>query len=189
MSTIKITGVETVDALADRVAGVDARLLARTTNKAMDKERTAVRRAMAQASGAPYGRVVRVTRTKPASAGDLSYAINSEDEPTSLADYRPRETRKGVTAAPWRVRRTFGGSFMMGGRWQDRITLNLGGQVYVREGKARFPIVKLWGPILPREMVREGGEPLTAWGRGVRRLAEDFLIADMLQQLQGSLRR
>lgn len=175
MTTIKIIGIETIDALAGRVEGADAKLLARATNREMNREKTAVRRAMVRASGAPYSRVMRGTKTFPATPGSLEYSIVSEDEPTSLADYSARETRAGVTAAPWRVRRTFGGSFMMGGRMQERVTLDLGGHVYMRTGKERFPIVKMWGPILPREMLREDGAPLQAWHDGVGRLQERVL--------------
>jgi hypothetical protein len=32
---------------------------------------------------------------------------------------------------------------------------SLGGQVFRREGRERLPIVKLWGPSIPRELLRD----------------------------------
>ena len=43
-------------------------------------------------------------------------------------------------------RRVFPGTF---------IVQSLGGQVFRRAGRARLPIVKLWGPSIPREMLRD----------------------------------
>ena len=35
------------------------------------------------------------------------------------------------------------------------IVEKLGGQAFRRAGRARLPIVKLWGPSMPREMLRD----------------------------------
>ena len=51
-----------------------------------------------------------------------------------------------MSANPRGVRRLFPHTF---------IVPSLGGQVFVREGKGRLPIRKLWGPSLPKELVRD----------------------------------
>ena len=67
----------------------------------------------------------------------------------ALAEFHARQTRRGVSAAPWGLRRVFPHTF---------IVEKLGGQVFRREGGARLPIRKLWGPSLPIELVR-GASP------------------------------
>ncbi|HSI42121.1 MAG TPA: hypothetical protein VLA00_16375 [Xanthobacteraceae bacterium] len=176
MSTIKITGTETVDALARQVEGADARLLAQSLNRAMQPTRTKVRRALAGYTGAPYGRVSRVVTSKNATTGRLSYKIEAEDGWLPLSAFGAREVRSGTSAAPYKVRRTFEGAFMQGGPIGARVAApGLNGQVFVRETDARLPIKKLWGPNIAREMVRPDEAPLEAWREDVGRLQEKIL--------------
>ena len=51
-----------------------------------------------------------------------------------LAEFHARQTRRGVSAAPWGQRRVFPHTF---------IVEQLGGPVFKREGNARLPIRKL----------------------------------------------
>ena len=64
----------------------------------------------------------------------------------SLKEFGARQTAKGVSAAPWGKRRVFPHAF---------IAPTLGGHVFIREGRSRLPIRKLWGPAIPREMVKD----------------------------------
>jgi hypothetical protein len=54
----------------------------------------------------------------------------------SLKEVRARQTSKGVSAAPLAKRRVFPHTF---------IAQSMGGHVFERKGKSRFPIHKLWG--------------------------------------------
>lgn len=184
MSTVRVDGIASIDALAGRVEGADARLLARALNREMDKERTGIRRSITSVTGAPYSRVVRVTKTRRATPGGLAYTVTATDEFLPLSAFRAREVRSGVTAAPWGERRLFFGAFMKGGRLQERIAVpKLGGNVFAREGAARLPIVKLWGPSIPREMTREGGDPIETWRQGVGRLQER-IVREVKRQIE-----
>lgn len=180
---LKVERITEVGRLADQVEGADGRLLAQSLNREMSKERTAIRRSIAGATGAPYGRVAAVVRSKSASSRGLSYRIEATDEFLPLAAFGAREVRKGVSASPWKVRRVFPGAFMKGGAPGARVEASaLGGQVYRRTGKARLPIVKLWGPNIPREMTREDGAPIAIWHTVVANLPAR-LVAEIKRRL------
>lgn len=68
--------------------------------------------------------------------------------------FSPRETRAGVSAAPWNKRGIWAHSFIKGGKFPNRVPLKMNGQVFWRLGKSRSPIAKVKsGLYIPREMV------------------------------------
>jgi hypothetical protein len=77
---------------------------------------------------------------------DLNYEINSVGGFLSLKSFDARQVRAGVSARPWGRRRTFRSAFVIP---------RFGGEVFRRTTRARFPIVKLWGPAMPQELVRD----------------------------------
>jgi hypothetical protein len=87
-----------------------------------------------------------VTRTYPASALNLRYEIAVTGAPISLSEFDARQGRAGVSAAPWGKRRLFAHTFMVG---------SLNDQVFMRTSHNRLPIRKLWGPSLPKELVKD----------------------------------
>jgi hypothetical protein len=100
------------------------------------------------ATAASFGRIGRVrsyAKRAPASRRRLPRLI-ARDGYTSLKEFGAVQRLKGVSAAPWRKRRVFPHTFIVG---------SLGGHVYERTSKARLPIRKLWGPAIPAEMVRD----------------------------------
>lgn len=130
-----------------RKAGVETRPAeARAINHTGDKTRTRVIRALVKQMGTTYGVVNkalgRPIRANPAS---LAYVIRVKGPALSLKEFKARPTRKGVSAAPWGTRRVFPHSF---------IAPSMGGHVFVRTSRARFPVKKLWGPAVPNELVR-----------------------------------
>lgn len=171
-----VKNVPSLERFAEKLKGADNRVLAQSLNREMQKERTVIRRSIADVTGAPYGRIVSVVRDQKATAGNLDYAIRSEDEFLPLSAFGAREVRSGVTAAPWKVRRVFPGAFMRGGHRGARTDApSLNGQVFAREGKGRLPIRKLWGPAIPREMTRDDGAPVGTWRRAVAELPPRIL--------------
>ncbi|MFK8251963.1 hypothetical protein [Ancylobacter terrae] len=168
MATVRITGAESVGRLAVRVEGADAKLLAQTLNRFMAPTVTTVRRELATYTGAGYGRVSQVVTPRKASATVLTFQVDAKDGWMSLKEFKPREVRSGTSASPWAKRRLFTGAFMMGGRIGNRVPIpSLGGHVFVRAGKGRLPLHKLFGPNLAREMVRHDGAPLIAWQQDI----------------------
>ena len=121
-------------------------------SKALDavgnKTFTQVKRAVATQTGLPYGRVGKVISRKQAmGSGGGTFVITARDTAVSLKEFGPRKTARGISAAPWAKRRVFPHTF-----------IGPGGHVFVREGKGRLPIKKLWGPIIPKEMVKDQAE-------------------------------
>ena len=140
--------VPVADAYAQ--AGIAAPIaIARALNWTGNKARTQVARTLARDTGVGYGVIRKALRTTPASPAKLTYEIGVSGAHIPLAEFHARQTRRGVSAAPWGQRRVFPHTFIVG---------QLGGQVFKREGRARLPIRKLWGPSLPIELVR-GASP------------------------------
>lgn len=141
-------GIARITAAVEKLEGSRARsALRRAVNHTGDKTFTVVRRVLAKEMGLTQADLVKrgLTRQK-ASEATLSYAIVGRGGFIPLKDFKARQGRRGVSAAPWGVRRMFKSTF---------IVRSAGGNVFKRVGKKRLPIEKLWGPAIPREMVRE----------------------------------
>lgn len=107
--------------------------------------RTRVVRTLAIQMGLPQGTVRQGLTTVPA-VRNLIYELGSTGGYMSLKSFDARQVRAGVSARPWGRRKIFRGTFMVP---------RFGGQVFRRTTRARFPIVKLWGPAMPVELVRD----------------------------------
>lgn len=163
------------------LSGDGLRILAQSLNREGRKSRVALQRATAKAVGTSYGRVGRVMRTIMASSGDPSFEVMARDRFMPLADFGPRETRKGVSAAPWGVRRVFPSTFTKGGRFPRRVPApGLNGQVFSRVGAGRTPLEMHWGPAIPVEMVK--GDPLAGWLASSDRIAAK-VVAELQRRL------
>ena len=122
--------------------------IAKAIDEVGKKTTTQVARATAYQAGVGYGRVKAAITTKQAmGSGSGTYSIIARDVTLSLKEFGPRQTKKGVSAAPWRKRRVFPHTFF-----------GPGGHVFVRVGKSRLPIHKLFGPAIPKEMVKDQAE-------------------------------
>jgi hypothetical protein len=121
-------------------------IISRVLNHVGGTARTKVKSTLAKQMGLPAGTVDARLITKRAYPGNQTFEITAVGRPIPLADFDARQTRRGVSARPWGARRMFPGTF---------IVSSLGGQVFRRTGRARLPIVKLWGPSIPREMLRD----------------------------------
>ena len=135
--------------LATKLASVGKNIgsaLARALNHTGDKARTQVARALVKQTGVKYGAVRKVLSTRLASRSTLVYRIIGAGGYISLKEFDARQTSKGVSAAPWGKRRVFPHTF---------IVASLGGHVFERKGHQRLPIRKLWGPAIPKEMLKD----------------------------------
>jgi hypothetical protein len=121
-------------------------IISRVLNHVGGTARTKVKSTLAKQMGLPAGTVDARLITKRAYPGNQSFEITAGGRPIRLADFDARQTKRGVSARPWGQRRVFPGTF---------IVETLGGQVFRRAGRARLPIIKLWGPSIPREMLRD----------------------------------
>lgn len=120
----------------------------RAIDEVGNKTKTIVIRSVAKQAGVKYGKAKGVINARQAmGAGGGQYEIVARDVTLSLKEFGPRATKKGVSAAPWGKRRVFPHTF-----------LGPNGHVFVRLGKARLPIKKLFGPNIPKEMVKDETE-------------------------------
>lgn len=143
-------------------------------------------RALSDQTGLPKSTGKRAVTRKVdrASPGSLTYTIHGRGGEISLRYFKPRETRKGVTASPWNKRTLFPSTFMKAGWWPTRVGKpNWNRQVFERlttsgygternavTGKierkgTKFKKVKS-GVFIPHEMVR--GQVAQAWTNGGR---------------------
>lgn len=135
--------------LATKLASIGKNIapaLVRAVNHTGDKARTQVVRALVKQTGTKYGAVRKVLSTRLASSSRLVYRIIGSGGYMSLKEFGARQTSKGVSAAPWGKRRVFPHTF---------IVPSLGGHVFERRGRQRLPIRKLWGPAIPKEMLKD----------------------------------
>jgi len=122
--------------------------VAKAIDEVGNKTKTQVTRAVAKQAGVKYGKAKGVIVSRQAmGVGNGEYQIVARDVTLSLKEFSPKQGKKGVSARPWAKRRVFPHTF-----------LGPGGHVYVRQGAARLPIKKLWGPNIPKEMVKDEAE-------------------------------
>jgi hypothetical protein len=120
-------------------------IVTRALNHVGDIARTQVKRELAKQTGLTVTVVDKSMRTVRAIPARHSYELVATGKPIPLREFAARQTRRGVSARPWGKSRVFPGTF---------VVRALSGHVFRRVGRARLPIVKLWGPSLPRELLR-----------------------------------
>lgn len=169
-----------------RVAGKAApAAMAAGLNATGMKTRTQMRRALVGQSGLKYNVMVRAIRSKPATPGNLRFEIKSAGGNIRLKYFKPRETKAGVTAVPWNKRILYGGAFIKGGRFPNRVGLRIGkGNVYERVGAGRFPLrVKRSDLYIPDEMVT--GASRAAFEQTTARDLQDQTVRALYAILSG----
>lgn len=114
-------------------------------------------RALAKQTGLKPGVTRRALRAQKASMTSLSFELHGKGGDISLKYFGARETRAGVSAAPFGKRRVFAGRFMKGGKFPNRKVLKLGGHAFKPMwGERRWgrPFTReKSGVIIPNEMV------------------------------------
>ncbi|MBZ0230305.1 MAG: hypothetical protein K8F58_17895 [Bauldia sp.] len=128
---------------AERLAGPRALQVMRETLRASgDKTRTQVRRALKDQTGVKaYGTITRYTRSY-VHEGGLAYSVEGVGRGLPIDYFPVRVTGRGVSASPWRVVHNFKRSFANGG-------------YFARLGPSRFPIRRLYGPSIAKEIVKD----------------------------------
>jgi hypothetical protein len=151
IDTKEIANVERVF----REAGPKAPIvIARALNRTGDMTVTQVVRALTEQTGLKRKTIVKAVKKKRARVGALRYELKSRGGNVALKYFGARETRRGVSAAPWNARKVFPGTFMRGGRFPARVALKMGGHAFARTGASRLPIAKQKsGLFIPNEMV------------------------------------
>ena len=144
------------------------RAFSRALNSEGNKVRTQVRRALRQQTGAKAALISSETRTIRSSFANLSYTIEARGDYLGLSHFSPRQFGYGVRAKPWGRWQRFESAFLLG---------SLGNNAFVRKSKARFPIKKMFGPSIPKELVQDAT-------RAAFETAQPNVLAEATRQLQ-----
>lgn len=128
----------------------------RAVNRAGDMSRTQVRQKLARQTGLKRPTIVKAVKVSRSTPQTLVYKMTAHGGDVSLKYFGARETRAGVSAAPFGKRTVFASTFMRAGWWPNRVAKpSWNGQVFKRAGAAKLPIEKQKsGVIIPNEMVQ-----------------------------------
>lgn len=158
--TVQWQNLDVLAELVNRAAakGKEKYAVARALDEVGNKTRTRIIRDIARQANKPQYRVRQALATRSAmGSGDGSFIISARDKAISMKEFAPRQIAAGTKATIWKGERDlYRGAFM--GPKPGAIFRKLGGHVFARVGKARLPIKKLWGSIIPVEMVRDEAE-------------------------------
>lgn len=140
---------------------------ARAMNHEGRKSFTQVKRTLSKQTGIRVGDIAKATSFHPASKRTLRTVIKGTGAPIPLRYFGAKQFKFGVRARPWGRWQKFEGAF---------IVRSLGGTVFKNTGgfnnksRRNNAIEKLWGPSIPREMLR--GEVIAAFTRNADDVAD-----------------
>ena len=135
------------EAMVTRVGAGDAtKAFSRAINHEGRKAFTLVKRTLRQQTSIPRPVINEATRFKPATTSDLRAIIEGRGRELPLRLFRPKQFSYGVRAKVWGKAQRFPYAF---------IVAQYSGDVFHRKGKARFPIQGMYGPSVPKEMVKD----------------------------------
>ena len=123
-------------------------VMSRAINRAGDMAFTRIKRTLADEVGLPVGQTVKYggLRKKRANGAHMNYEVISTGGYLPLKLFKLQDVRPGgVTHKAWGKQQRVPSGFVIS---------KYGGNAYIREGKSRFPIRKLYGPAIPNELVR-----------------------------------
>jgi hypothetical protein len=123
--------------------------IARGLNEGGDKVRTQVQHALQRQTGLTmYSSVTSRVHTMRAYPGMLNYQIIAKGKPgIPIKEFRAILRPRGVVAFPWGKEHDFKRSFVGKGR--------VSGSFLARLGKERFPLRRLFGPSLAKELDKD----------------------------------
>lgn len=131
------------------------KVIARAANYEGRKAFTQVKRALRKQTSIPSAVVQRSVKFFPASTsvGRMEVAIHGSGRELSLKLFRARQFKAGVRAHVWGKSKMYKGGFM--GPRPGVIAPKLAGHAFVRAGKSRLPISKMFGPSIAKEIVKD----------------------------------
>lgn len=150
------------------IAGGKARpAMARALNRAGDSSHGKVRTLLSREMGVKRLNLGKAMKKAPARGDALEFATVGTGKHFSLIDAKGVKrswvggTLNGhpvrlqrVAAAAWNVPRLYKGAFISRGSAGQVVGAGAR-QIFARASSGRFPLKKLWGPSVPRELVRE----------------------------------
>lgn len=182
-----VVDTTSIDRLANMLAaaGPKARIaIRRAARRTATSTRAAMRPVLAKQTGL---KPAVITRALKVQVLDDGFKITSRGGKIRLKFFGPRETRAGVSAAPRGKRQVFKSTFLKGGRFPNRRTLNMGGNVFERlpgSNRWRAPVRLVRSDVtIPEEMVTDATEQ--AFLTTTRRVFAQRLGHELGRVLQG----
>lgn len=127
----------------------------RAINHTGSKSKTQVVRALAKQMGVNQALVRKGLAVRRANFDKLEYTITASGRELSLKEFGAKQFGYGARAKPWGNSRRFEGAFIFAGTPGSGQPV-AGGHVFKRtDGSASTPIEKLYGPSVPKEMIKD----------------------------------
>ena len=146
---------------------IQRREVPKAINSAINKTATTVRKDVIRELANETGIQAKVLRQGinilRSTVSTLTASIRARGKAFNLIRFKAHQTKKGVSAAPWKKRRIFKGTFIG----------NQGRTVFKRTSKKRLPIEPVFGPSIPREFVKEKFQKIMQ-STGIKRFNELF---------------
>lgn len=153
-------GVEKMRSITKALAN-DAKLhpaMSRALNHTGGVARTAVYRALAPQTGLKIKTTRKAVRLIKSSPSTMVALLESTGGDVGLKHFGARETRGGVSAAPFGKRQVFPLTFIRGGRWPKRVALPYGNTVFqvtdTSNTWGRSFTKAQSGVVIPEEMIK-----------------------------------
>ena len=161
---VKIKFTKELSCLFKNLETNAAKNIARAIDKVGNKTKTIVKRATAKQAGVKYGSLGNTitSRTTIGHGGAIArgeYEIIARGVTLSMKEFTPRQDAHGISAKPWGKLRHFEHAFFgPGGHVFVRAHPNQGTRRGPRPVHSQLPIRKLWGPSIPKEMIKDEAE-------------------------------
>jgi hypothetical protein len=134
-------------AMIQRVGDGNATLaFSRALNHEGRKSFTAVRRALRKQTDIPPGIISAAMKFRPSSRANLRTIISGSGRELPLRLFRPAQFSYGVRARVWGKHQAYRSAF---------IVARYGGNVFHRTSRKRLPIQQMFGPSIPKEMLKD----------------------------------
>jgi hypothetical protein len=126
--------------------GAAALAFSRALNHEGRKSFTAVKRSLRKQTDIPPSLIAAAMQFKSSNRKHLRTIISGSGNELPLRLFKPSQFSYGVRAKVWGKHQTYRSAF---------IVAKYGGNVFHRTSKKRFPIQRLFGPSIPKEMVKD----------------------------------
>lgn len=151
------------------------RVIVTALNATARETRTQTARSVSKAMGLKVGAVRRRVTAINANPNTLTARVTAKGRPLGLAEFKARQTRRGVSASAYGKRKTYKGTFLA------RLSTGLTG-VFVRRGGGRYPVKYLYGPGIAQTLDRDDiSEEITGH-------AQTRLQVNIARQIERALR-
>lgn len=170
---IRFDTSQVLKTLSEIPRGPARRAIIRGLNKTAANVRTSASSAIRKRRALSAKTVREALAIRRATAQRMVSSLVATGRPIPLRDYKANRTKRGVT-----VRVSPGKRTLVQHRGNKAFIIDkIGGHVFAREGKARLPVKKLYGPSLPSTFLQQ--EVRAAWTATAqeampKRLAEEM---------------